>query len=319
MQRAPRAGIRKVYPAIRHSKLQLALITADSKLVRRLVPSRRADSKKGDNGTILVAGGSRYYHGAPILTSMAALRTGADLVYTAVPRSIIVPVRSHSPNIIALPLPDDKLTTGSANRLVAMLPKKPDVAAVGMGMSVAGPEALLSLVRKLKQGGTRLVLDASALIPEVLGEIAGTDTIVTPHAGEYARMFQHSAGQTEKERTTNVAASAREHGITVLLKGPVDVVSDGKRTGVNRTHNSAMTVGGTGDVLAGICATLASKLSPFDAALAALYINGSAGNLAYRRLGLHLAATDLVEFLPLAMRPFDRIRRPSQSRTSARP
>lgn len=243
-----------------------------------------------------------------MLTSMAALRSGADLVYTAVPRSIINPVRSFSPAIIALPLPDDKLTVGAAGRLFAMLPKRADTAAIGMGMSIAKPEAIISLVRKLRQAGTKLVLDASALIPEILPEISGTDTVVTPHAGEYRRLFQSELGKSEKERISIVSSEARKHGITVLLKGPTDVISDGKRTGVNRTHNCAMTVGGTGDVLAGLTAGLLAKMASFEAALVAVHLNGIAGNLAYRKTGLHMIATDLLESIPAAMKPFDKIK-----------
>jgi NAD(P)H-hydrate epimerase len=273
-----------------------------------MLPPRRRDSKKGDNGTILVAGGSRFYHGAPILTSYAALRSGADLVYTAVPRSIINPVRSFSPNLIALPLPDDKLTVGSANRLAAMMPKKADSAALGMGMSVAGPESIIALARNLLRAGTKLLLDASALIPEVLTELGGTGAVVTPHAGEYARLFQTGPGTTEKERIASVTATAKKYRITILLKGPTDIVSDGERTGVNRTHNCAMTVGGTGDVLAGLTAGLMSRMAPFDAALLGVYLNGQAGNLAHRKVGLHMVATDLIDNLPAAMKPLDRIK-----------
>jgi NAD(P)H-hydrate epimerase len=286
----------------------LAVIVIDSKVAKRMLPPRRRDSKKGDNGTVLVAGGSRFYHGAPVLTSYAALRSGADLVYTAVPRSIINPVRSFSPNLIALPLPDDKLTVGAANRLAAMMPKKADSAAVGMGMSIAGPEPIIALVRNLKRAGTRLLLDASALVPEVLPELRDTGAIVTPHAGEYTRLFQGGPGTTEKERIANVAAAAKKHEITILLKGPTDIVSDGERTGVNRTHNCAMTVGGTGDVLAGLTAGLLPRMPPFDAALLGVYLNGVAGNLAYRKVGLHLVATDVIDNLPAAIKPLDRVR-----------
>ncbi len=282
-------------------------IKITSKLARQLVVPRKASSKKGDNGIILVVGGSRFYHGAPVLTSMAALRTGADLVYTAVPRSVIVPVRSYSPAIIALPMPDDKLTVGAANRIAAMVPKKADAAAIGMGMSIAKPEALVTLVAKLKNAGTKLLLDASALIPEVLKEAGDTGTIVTPHAGEYRRLFQTDAGKTTDERAANVQKMAQEHGVTILLKGPVDIVSDGKRVGLNSTHNPAMTVGGTGDVLSGITVSLMTRIEPFNAALLAAYFNGLAGNLAYKQVGLHMTSDDLVGALPSAIKPFDRI------------
>jgi ADP-dependent NAD(P)H-hydrate dehydratase len=283
----------------------VATITINLPLAKKLMPPRKASSKKGDNGTVLVAGGSRFYHGAPVFTSMAALRSGTDLVYTAVSRSIITEVRCFSPALIALPLPDDKLTVGAANRLVAMLPKKPDTAAIGMGMSLANQKAIIALVRRLKEQGTKILLDASALIPEILPEIADTDAVVTPHAGEYMRLFGEAPGKDENERIANVQTSAKRYGITVLLKGPIDVISDGKSVGINRTHNCAMTVGGTGDVLAGITAGLMCKVSSFDAALLAAYFNGLAGNLAFNRVGLHMASTDLLDELPIAMKRFD--------------
>ena len=108
-------------------------ITVTPKLVKDLIVSRIVTSRKGDNGIVLVVGGSRIYHGAPILASIAALRSGTDLVFTAVPKSIVMAVRAYSPDIIALPLPDDKLTVGLVNRLVAMLPKKPDAASYWNG------------------------------------------------------------------------------------------------------------------------------------------------------------------------------------------
>ena len=283
------------------------MITVTPKLLRELMPPRSFYSRKGDNGTVLIAGGSRFYHGAPVLATMAALRSGADLVYTAVPRSIITAVRSFSPAIIALPLPDDKLTKGSANRLIAMLPKNADCASIGMGMSLE-PEALATLVRKLKQAGTKLLLDASALIPQILEEIANTETIVTPHVGEYKRLFGSEPGTTKEEMTSNVHKLAKEHGITIALKGWVNIISDGEQLTAIEMATPAMTVGGTGDVLSGLAAGLLAKMKPFDAALVAIYINGLAGNLAFKHAGLHIIATDLIDNLPAAMKQFDRVR-----------
>ncbi len=283
-----------------------AAITVTPKLIRQLMPPRSFDSRKGDSGTVLVAGGSRFYHGAPVLATMAALRSGADLVYTAVPRSIITAVRSFSPAIIALPLPDDKLTTGSTNRLVAMLPKNADSACVGMGMSL-DPEALTLLVRKLKHIGTKIVLDASALIPQILEEISDTKVIVTPHMGEYKRLFGSEPGSTEGEMISNVYSLAKEHGITIVLKGWVNIISDGEQVAAVKRSTPAMTVGGTGDVLSGLTAGMLARMKPFEAAVVAIYVNGIAGALAFKQLGLHMIATDLIDKLPVAMKRFDKI------------
>jgi len=276
-------------------------------MIKQLIPPRSFSSRKGDNGIVLIAGGSRFYHGAPVLASMAALRSGADLVYTAVPRSIITAVRSFSPAIIALPLPDDKLTVGSANRLAAMMPRSAHAAAIGMGMSLE-PEGLVALVKKLEEAGTKILLDASALIPPALGEISGTGGIVTPHAGEYRRIFGRDPGTTKEEMTSNVRKTAKEYNITIALKGWLNVISDGDQTAAVKRSTPAMTVGGTGDVLSGLAAGLLTKMKPFDAALTSVYLNGLAGSLAFKRAGLHVIATDLLDALPDAMKPFDKVK-----------
>lgn len=273
--------------------------------------ARYENSKKGDNGIVLVIGGSSLYHGAPLLASLTALRAGADLVYTAVPRVIINAIRSYSPNIIALPMTDNSLTIGSANRLAKSLPKIPQVATIGMGMTVSKAEAINSLVKNLKDNGTRLVLDASALIPRVITEITETDTIITPHAGEFKRIFNEEVGISEGDIISNVSRMASRHKITIILKGWLNVIADqsGKVATIRRS-TPAMTVGGTGDVLAGLVAALYSKInSAFDASALGIYFNGLAARFAFERVGLHMVATDLIENLPKVMMPFDKISR----------
>lgn len=273
--------------------------------------ARYENSKKGDNGIVLVIGGSSLYHGAPLLASLTALRAGADLVYTAVPRVIINAIRSYSPNIIALPMTDNSLTIGSANRLTKSLPKIPQVATIGMGMTVSKDEAINSLVKNLKDNGTRLVLDASALIPRVITEITETDTIITPHAGEFKRIFNEEVGISEGDIISNVSRMASRHKITIILKGWLNVIADqsGKVATIRRS-TPAMTVGGTGDVLAGLVAALYSKInSAFDASALGIYFNGLAARFAFERVGLHMVATDLIENLPKVMMPFDKISR----------
>jgi ADP-dependent NAD(P)H-hydrate dehydratase len=285
-------------------------ITVTPKLVKDLIVPRIATSRKGDNGIVLVVGGSRIYHGAPILASIAALRSGTDLVFTAVPKSNIMAVRAYSPDLIALPLPDDKLTSGLVNRLMAMLPKRPHTAAIGMGMSIAKPEALVSLIRQLRNAEIKLLLDASALIPEILREIAGTGTIVTPHAGEYKRLFEKHPGTNEDVQTSTVQTAAKDYGITIVLKGSVNIISDGvsEHTAVIKRSTPAMTVGGMGDVLSGLTVGLLTKYSSFNASILGVFLNGVAASLAYERVGLHMVATDVIEDLPNAMKPFDLIK-----------
>lgn len=285
-------------------------IVTSSSLVAKLIPARSSQSKKGDNGIVLVVGGSKIYHGAPLLASLAAMRSGADLAYVAVPKSISVAIRSYSPNIIVLPLPDDKLTVGSVNKLKAMLPKNVGAAAIGMGMSIAKIDALINLIGQLNEMNAKILLDASTLVPDILPSVSTRQVVLTPHAGEFKRVFSNDVGKSENERIENVRKSAAKYKVTVLLKGWIDVISDGNKVAVNRTHNSAMTVGGTGDVLSGLVAGLMAKgMSPFHASLAGAYINGSAGDLAYRKLGLHIMPTDVVDEMPNVMKKFDRVKK----------
>lgn len=280
-------------------------IEVSPSLVKSLIVPRSVASRKGDNGTVLVVGGNRIYHGAPILASLAALRSGSDLVYTAVPRSESQSARAFSPNLIVLPTSDDKLTLGSANRLTSMLPKKPHSAAIGMGMTIARPEALKSLIKRLKGIETKLLLDASALIPEILNDITGTNTIITPHPGEYKRIFGEEAGKDEGEQILNLQRMAERYRITIVLKGHVNVVCDRDKVALIKRTTPAMTVGGTGDILSGLAAGFLSKSKPFEASLLGVYFTGLAASLAYRRLGLHLVATDIIDELPNALKDFD--------------
>ena len=165
------------------------LVTINDDMIKRVLVPRKNSSRKGDNGIVLVVGGSRIYHGAPVLASIAALRSGTDLVYTAVPNVNVESTRSYSPNLIVIPLVDQRLTMGSAARLIKALPKKVDVATIGMGMNIAKKEALLSLVEKLLKNGTKLVLDASALIPEILPKIKGSKLYYYPSWGRIYENF----------------------------------------------------------------------------------------------------------------------------------
>ena len=276
--------------------------------VKNFIPKRKFASRKGENGKILVVGGSYLYHGAPILSSIAALRSGTDLVYTCVPKINVQATRAISPNLIVLPLVDAKLTRGAVHKLLGALPKELDSATIGMGLAIQDVEALKSLTNSLLGRDVRLSLDASALVPDILPIIKNKNVVVTPHAGEFKRLFGELPPDSKKERVMLVEKHAKENSVIILLKGPTDIVSDGHKTFLNVKKTPAMTVGGTGDVLSGLVAGMLSKnRNPIEAAAAAVFINGKAGTLAQRKYGLHMMATDLLEFIPAVMKPFDRV------------
>ena len=279
----------------------------DDKYVAARIPPRKKDSHKGMNGVVCVVGGSRIYHGAPFLGAMGALRTGLDLVYLAVPAVIVGAIRGLSPDLIVIPLPDGKLTTGGISKLASWLPHV-DCIGVGPGLGPQDEDRLARCLEILSEKSGCMVVDADALRPRILTLANRTKMVVTPHAGEFERLFGTKLPVDVGPRAEAVAMKAKENGVTVLLKGPTDIVSDGTKVGLNTTHSPSMTVGGTGDVLTGIATGLLAKgLGPFDASCCAIFINGLAGVAATESHGLHITASDVVEQIAAVMKRYDRL------------
>ncbi len=195
------------------------VVTVNNIYIKNIIKPRNIKSRKGDNGVVLIVGGSRIYHGAPLLASIAALVSGTDLVYTSIPKINLVSSRVFSPDLIFIPFPDDKLTMGSSRKILSLMPKKPHSAAIGMGLGIAKINSLCFLIKKLLDDKTSLILDASSLLPDILHEINNTESVVTPHAGEFKRLFGQDPGQSKLDQMNNVLKKAKEHGIVIVLKG----------------------------------------------------------------------------------------------------
>ena len=284
--------------------------TLTKNIIKGFMPARNKSSRKGDNGKVLVVGGSYVYHGAPVLSSLAALRTGTDLVYTAVPKNNVQATRAISPDLIVIPLADAKLTRGSVNKLLGQIPKDLDSATIGMGLAIQDIEALKILVKSLLSRDVRLSLDASALVKSILPLIKGKNVVVTPHSGEFYRLFGEELPSEKKNHVKFIEKVAKKYSVTILLKGQTDIISDGKRTFQNsKTESSAMTVGGTGDVLSGIISgLLARNRNPLESAAIAAYLNGLCGKYVQKEIGIHMVASDLINALPYVAKTFDKIK-----------
>ena len=205
-------------------------------------------------------------------------------------------------------MPDSKLTRGNANKLVGWLPAELDCIGVGPGLGPQNPDELAYALTRFSAKAKGLVVDADALRPPILSVVAKQKMVVTPHSGEFERLFGEKLTSAIDERAAAIKKAAKEKNVIVLVKGAVDVVSDGESVALNTTHSPAMTVGGTGDVLTGITTGLMAKGLPgFEAACCALFINGSAGEEAAREHGLHITASDVVGKIAGVMKPFDRL------------
>jgi len=260
-------------------------------------PKPKKESHKGDNGVVAVLGGGPYT-GAPALAAMAALRAGCDLAYVCCPSPVWQVIASFSPNLIVRKINGSIFTKENINEIEDFI-RKADAVLVGPGLGndERTKEAARELiVRHLNE--KYFVVDADAI--EAIKDIdCKGKVIITPHAGEFKKLTGITLPDDLEERKRIVKEEARKRNATILLKGYVDIISDGEKTKMNRIHNEAMTAGGTGDVLAGIAvALLAKKVKPFHAACMAALINGMAGNMAYEEKSYGLVASDLIEKIP---------------------
>jgi len=275
-----------------------------------LALSRDPGAHKGQHGEVLVVGGGPYT-GAPALSARAALRAGADLVRVACPASVARAVQATDPALVVHDLDGERVGPGHVGRLLDLAAEH-DAVVVGPGLGDADP-TLDAVADLLSDHDGRAVVDADAL-RAVSRVDTDADLICTPHRGELRRMGGPDLRDCADPEAA-VAAFAAEVGATLLVKGDRDLVSDGEETRVNRTGNPGMTVGGTGDVLAGLTGALTALLSPVQAAAVAAYANGRAGDFAVGGRetdagsddgrppvgGYGLLPTDLVERLPRAL------------------
>jgi NAD(P)H-hydrate epimerase len=259
-----------------------------------MIGKRRLESHKGESGRILVIGGGPYT-GAPALSAMAALRAGADIVTVAAPKRAARAISGFSPNLIVTELSGDHLRPQDLDVLRELIAGH-DVVVMGMGLG-RHPETMQAL-EEIIPLCNKTVIDADALHPDL--PLKG---IVTPHAGEFKRISGIELGDLGfRERMEPLKGYAKEKGLVVLLKGKVDLISDGKTVRANTTGNPGMTVGGTGDVLAGVTAAFYARSSAMRAAVAAAFVNGKAGDLVYPEKDFGMLATDVIERIPEAMR-----------------
>ena len=268
-------------------------------IIRTLLPRRQRESHKGDYGKILLLCGSRGFTGAAALAARGALRTGAGLVYLAVPESIyaIEAVKLTEPVVLPLPDREGMLCADSIPDIATLLPKMDAVLfGSGSGLGEGTEEVLLYL---LKNCTCPLILDADGITLAAKHKLVLRDrpytTILTPHDGEFLRLSPPALPRVEQ-----TAALARELGVVLLRKGHRTLITDGCDCWENHTGNPGMATGGSGDVLSGIILSLLGQgLTPLQAAAAACWLHGAAGDRAAERLGEYgLLPEDLVEELP---------------------
>jgi len=296
----------------------------------RQLSKRKKDSHKGDFGHIFILAGSLGMTGAAILAAKAALRSGAGLVTVGLPHSLVSVISSSAIEVMSLALPE----TSEGTLANAAFPKikefleKSDVLVAGPGLSrnhetqelirkvffesriktiidADGINAWVGFLDKFKVGISCLPLEKKSL------------RIITPHPGEMARLLDISVDEVQGKRQEIAKNFAKEYNVIVVLKGSQTVVADPfGAIYVNNTGNSGMSTAGSGDVLVGIIsAFLGQGLSSFEAARLGVYVHGLAGDLAAQeKTQLGLIASDIIEYIPKAIKRIDDAQSKSETR-----
>jgi NAD(P)H-hydrate epimerase len=274
------------------------------------IPLRGRESTKFAAGSVLVCGGSRGLTGAPCLASESAMRAGAGYVTAFVPESLNLIFETRLLEVMTAPLPDDDgaLEAGGVSQVVERASRADAfVLGPGLGRSDGALEFARTAAREVK---LPMVLDADGLNAHAgsLGSLAAREapTVLTPHAGELARLLRTDSASVGARRLESVRRAASEAHAIVVLKGDDTLVAspDG-RVAVSRGGASTLATAGTGDVLSGVIgAYLAKRMDPFEAACAGVLVHARAGQLTAREIGPEgVIASDVIAALPRARAP----------------
>ena len=279
------------------------MIEVTKNILKNIYKPRPQDSKKYDFGLLLVIGGSEFYSGSPALSALAAFKSGVDMVRVIAPKRAADIIASFSPNLAAYPLEGKWLEKKHLATLIEMTEsakavsygKTAVVIGGGLGRSKETQEVILEYLAGVQ---VPVVIDADAIhaISKKPGIISGKPFLVTPHTYEFFILTGREIYKSpQEEKIKAVLEEAQKLKTTILLKGATDIISDGKEVALNQTGSGLMTVGGMGDTLAGIAGALMARgVDLFTVGQAAAYINGLAGELAGKKLGESLTATDLI-------------------------
>ena len=279
------------------------MIEVKKGVLKKIYKKRDPWSHKYYFGHLLVIGGSKHYSGSPTLNALAALRSGVDLVTIAAPERAANIIASFTPDLIAYPLNGNCLGVEHLTELFKLTQNK---TAVVIGGGLRREDGILNVIATyLKKVDIPCVIDADAIhaVARNKGIVKNKNFLLTPHSYEFFVLSGKKVSTNLKERINAVKKLAHQLKTTILLKGHVDVVSDGKKVALNRTGSPYMTKGGMGDTLAGICgALLARGNDVFTVACASAYINGRAGEIASKKLKESVMASNLINTIPEAIK-----------------
>lgn len=276
-------------------------------ILKQIYKKRDMWTHKGHYGKLLVISGHERFTGAPVLIGKAALRAGCDTVYFVGPRRAMDAVAVAFPTFVNQPLEGRELIEEHYPAIISFInDMKPSGIAIGPGLwrSQKTRQAVIKIIESLN---LPFVIDSDAIraMKEAKEVLKNKTAVMTPHADEFREFSGIEVSTNIDERIEAVKSEAKKWRTVILLKGHIDVISDGKKVAINETGNPFMSKGGCGDALTGICATFLSRkvnqVDTFTAACAAAFINGKAGDIAARKMKSGMLPTDLIDAIPDAI------------------
>jgi NAD(P)H-hydrate epimerase len=261
--------------------------------VRKLrLPQRLPTAHKGHFGKALLVGGSQDYVGAVALAGIAALRSGVDMVTVATPAKVAWALNTLVPDLITKKYDCLSFEKKHANAVVKFA-NDFDCVLIGNGIGKRSQQFCIEVIRALSKKNMPLVVDADAI--KAIGLKDVKNAILTPHKREFEMLLENThirKLQLQKHINNNV----------IIVKGNIDVIYTKGKVKYNKTGNPAMTVGGTGDVLAGLAAGFyAQTKDSWNSAIAATYINGLCGDIVRGEVGEGLIASDLLKKIAIVI------------------
>lgn len=277
--------------------------------VLELVPSRMRAGSKFDAGTVVIAGGMRGLTGAPTMAALAALRTGAGYVQLAVPESTetVFALKLLEAMTAGQPEADGTHCESGADGVAALAER---AGAVVVGPGIGRSDDAVSFARATAERvDVALLIDADGLNAHAgaleLLRARRAPTVLTPHAGELARLLETDSASVGARRLASAREAADRSGSIVVLKGDDTIIAAPEGlVAVSRGGSPSLATAGTGDVLSGVIATfLAKGLDAFAAAAAGVLAHARAGRVAAARFGAdHTIASDVIDAVPAALR-----------------
>lgn len=284
-----------------------------SKQAMKIIPKRDKFSHKGDFGKLLNIAGSAKFSGAAALSTEAALRSGAGLVTLAASEKVITRIAPLISEATYLPLAEDKDGSYAESSAAAIAKECGGKSAVAIGCGLTVTNGTKEIVKKvIKEAACPIILDADGINCTAdninIFKDAKNKLIITPHAGELARLTGVPTEEAVSDRLTLAVNLAREYGVIVVVKGVPTIVAGCGKAYVIKTGNPGLARGGSGDVLTGIIAAFCAQgFDPVDAAAAAVYVHGAAADLAADELSeTGMLPSDVIKKLHFVFRNWNR-------------